>query len=106
MRQVTADVWSWHRRGHWVVVPTNGTVKMNGACVMGRVLLGSHGDGGQRMKTEGPKTLGSYCYLGITPIADPTADTPCPVCGDTAGKRRFRNPCACEVHRAYLRGQV
>ncbi len=38
IREVAGNIWDWHERGHWVVVPTNGTVRADGACVMGRGL--------------------------------------------------------------------
>lgn len=52
---------------------------------------------------EGPKTLGSYKYLGINPPENITAETVCVICYDTASKRRISNPCACQTHREYLR---
>jgi len=58
-------------------------------------------------KHEGPKTLGSFKGLGVDPkLAYPTginAESVCFICGDTASKRRLRNPCVCQVHREYLR---
>ncbi len=38
LREVSGDVWDWYARGYWVAVPTNGTVRKDGACVMGRGL--------------------------------------------------------------------
>lgn len=35
MREITGDIWDYHS-GHWIVITTNGTVKTNGECVMGR----------------------------------------------------------------------
>lgn len=35
MKEIIGDIWSFHDKG-WIVVTTNGTVKNNGACVMGR----------------------------------------------------------------------
>jgi len=52
---------------------------------------------------EGPKTLGSYKFLGVNKPAVGTAETVCLICYDTASKRRLRNPCACQTHREYLR---
>ena len=52
-------------------------------------------------KPEGPKTLGSYKYLGIARPATITANSVCPICGDTASKRKVRNPCAMQIHRIY-----
>lgn len=36
MREVEGDLWAFHAAGHWVVITTNGTVRHDGACVMGR----------------------------------------------------------------------
>ena len=68
---------------------------------MTRVLL--EGMNNMTRKAEGPKTLGSYKSLGVTPPVNVTAETVCFICGDTASKRRVRNPCACQTHREYLR---
>ncbi len=49
----------------------------------------------------GPKQLGSYKMLGLAKLEKITADSVCPICFDTASKRKLRNPCACEIHRIY-----
>lgn len=36
MVELKGDLWSYHKEGKWVVITTNGTIKSNGACVMGR----------------------------------------------------------------------
>lgn len=36
MREVQGDIWDYHKQGHWIVITTNGFVKKNGECVMGR----------------------------------------------------------------------
>lgn len=36
MREVAGDLWDFHARGEWVGVTTNGTTRLDGACVMGR----------------------------------------------------------------------
>ena len=36
MEEITGDIWDYHKQGNWIVIPTNGTVKANGECVMGR----------------------------------------------------------------------
>jgi hypothetical protein len=36
VREVVGDIWEAHALGHWVVVTTNGVVRKDGACVMGR----------------------------------------------------------------------
>lgn len=36
MKEVFGDIWDYHNKGNWVVVSTNGTVRTDGACVMGR----------------------------------------------------------------------
>ena len=38
MREETGDLWSFYQAGEWVVIPTNGSVRRDGACVMGRGL--------------------------------------------------------------------
>ncbi len=36
MREMTGDIWDYHRKGHWIVITTNGVVKSNGEAVMGK----------------------------------------------------------------------
>ena len=36
MIQLKGNLWQFHSQGNWIVVPTNGCVKMTGECVMGR----------------------------------------------------------------------
>lgn len=36
MREITGDIWDYHNQGHWIVITTNGAVRKDGACVMGR----------------------------------------------------------------------
>ena len=36
MKEITGDIWDYHKKGHWIVITTNGTVRKDGACVMGR----------------------------------------------------------------------
>ena len=36
MKEISGDIWDYHRQGHWIVITTNGTVKNNGECVMGK----------------------------------------------------------------------
>lgn len=36
MREISGDIWDFHKQGHWIVITTNGTVRKDGACVMGR----------------------------------------------------------------------
>lgn len=38
LKEEYGDIWEKHEEGHWIVIPTNGTVKKDGACVMGRGL--------------------------------------------------------------------
>lgn len=38
MRGVVGDLWTYHRAGYWVVIPTNGSVRKDGVAVMGRGL--------------------------------------------------------------------
>ena len=36
MQQATGNIWEYWNIGYWVVITTNGFVKANGECVMGR----------------------------------------------------------------------
>jgi len=36
MKEITGDIWDWHDAGFWIVVTTNGVIKRDGSCVMGR----------------------------------------------------------------------
>jgi len=36
MKEVFGDIWDYHEKGNWIVITTNGTVKSNRECVMGR----------------------------------------------------------------------
>ena len=36
MIEVVGDLWEAHHLGHWVAITTNGVVRKDGACVMGR----------------------------------------------------------------------
>lgn len=36
MREVQGNIWDYREGGHWVVITTNGTIRKDGACVMGR----------------------------------------------------------------------
>lgn len=36
MKEIKGDIWNYHDKGHWIVITTNGTVKKDGSCVMGR----------------------------------------------------------------------
>jgi hypothetical protein len=38
VREFNDDIWNLWERGYWVVIPTNGFVKKDGTCVMGRGL--------------------------------------------------------------------
>jgi hypothetical protein len=36
MLEATGNLWDWWEAGEWIVITTNGTIKKNGECVMGR----------------------------------------------------------------------
>jgi len=36
MKEVKGNIWDYHKKGHWIVITTNGTIKANGEAVMGR----------------------------------------------------------------------
>lgn len=38
LSEETGDIFQKRSEGHWIVIPTNGTVKKDGTCVMGRGL--------------------------------------------------------------------
>jgi len=38
MKIIKENIWNYWKNGYWIIIPTNGFVKKNGACVMGRGL--------------------------------------------------------------------
>ncbi len=36
MLEITGDLWNFHAKGHWIVIPTNGVVNQEGRAVMGK----------------------------------------------------------------------
>jgi hypothetical protein len=36
MQEIFEDIWKQHKQGRWVVITTNGDIKNDGTCVMGR----------------------------------------------------------------------
>ncbi len=36
MKEVQGNLWDYHKQGNWIVITTNGTIRKDGACVMGR----------------------------------------------------------------------
>jgi len=36
VKEVQGDIWDFYKKGHWIAIPTNGSVKSNGEAVMGR----------------------------------------------------------------------
>jgi hypothetical protein len=36
MQEVTGNIWDYHSSGRWIGITTNGSVRKDGACVMGR----------------------------------------------------------------------
>jgi hypothetical protein len=38
MKIIKGNIWDYWKQGHWIVIPTNGFIKKNGECVMGRGL--------------------------------------------------------------------
>lgn len=36
MKELQGNLWDFHEQGHFICITTNGTVKKNGECVMGR----------------------------------------------------------------------
>jgi len=35
MQETTGDLWRFHETGHWIAIPTNGTLRQDGQLVMG-----------------------------------------------------------------------
>jgi len=36
MIEQTGNLWDYHKLGRWIIITTNGTIRKDGACVMGR----------------------------------------------------------------------
>jgi len=36
MKELVGDIWDYHRKGHWIVITTNGTLNTKGEAVMGK----------------------------------------------------------------------
>ena len=36
MKEIKGNLWDYYDKGEWIVITTNGSIKNNGACVMGR----------------------------------------------------------------------
>jgi len=36
MKEIKGDIWDYHEQGNWIVITTNGFVKRDSTCVMGR----------------------------------------------------------------------
>ena len=36
MKEIKGNIWDYYDKGNWIVITTNGTVKVNGEAVMGR----------------------------------------------------------------------
>jgi len=36
MKEIKGNLWDYYDKGEWIVITTNGSIKKNGACVMGR----------------------------------------------------------------------
>ena len=65
MKEIIGDIWDFHKKGKYIVIPTNGTIKANGEAVMGRGLALQ-----AKLKFPYiPKTVGKYLgTLGTVPI--------------------------------------
>jgi hypothetical protein len=38
LKEIQGDLWDFLEKGHWIVIPTNGSIKKNGEAIMGRGL--------------------------------------------------------------------
>lgn len=36
MKEVTGNIWDYHKQGNWIVITTNGNINKVGECIMGR----------------------------------------------------------------------
>ena len=36
LKEIEGNIWDYYNKGNWIVITTNGTVKKDGTCVMGR----------------------------------------------------------------------
>ena len=36
MQEITGNIWTYHNEGRWIIVTTNGSIRKDGAAVMGR----------------------------------------------------------------------
>lgn len=36
MKEITGNIWDYHKKGHWIVITTNGNVNTKGKAVMGK----------------------------------------------------------------------
>lgn len=36
MKETVGNIWDYHDKGEWIVITTNGSIRKDGACVMGR----------------------------------------------------------------------
>lgn len=70
MKEVTGDIWDFHKKGYWIVITTNGNVKANGEAVMGKGIALQ----AKQRYPELPKLLGDAMvfrrYLQTEVLAD------------------------------------
>jgi hypothetical protein len=38
MKEIVGDIWEFHKRGNWIVIPTNGSLNSKGEAIMGKGL--------------------------------------------------------------------
>lgn len=75
MKEVAGNLWDYHDQGHWVVITTNGTVRGDGECVMGRGVAAQAKarfpnlprELGQRIRDQGnvPQSFSDYRLLTL-----------------------------------------
>lgn len=74
MKEVKGNIWGYHKQGYWIVITTNGIIRNDGACVMGRgtalqakqVFPKLPYELGKLIRTEGNKTFSFPHYKIIT----------------------------------------
>lgn len=66
MKEITGNLWDFHAKGGWVVITTDGSIRKDGSCVMGR---GVALEAKERFPSL-PKIIGDSLYLnGNVPLA-------------------------------------
>jgi len=58
--EVQGDIWNFHSKGEWIAITTNGTVRKDGACVMGRGIAFQTANKFPKVPYQIGRMLGTY----------------------------------------------